>query len=111
VKNFLIKKYKIAAGVHTTYKPLLNVLNYKKDVILIVDSLAVYNVSLPKPPIVILQHSPKLNLQRLITQLQPKQLIVDGSNYISYAHFCKKVATANGVPFYNTAAQGAFILP
>ena len=42
--------------------------------ILLIDSLGIYNLVGLQNPIVILQQSPKVNLERLIAQLKPKQI-------------------------------------
>ena len=61
-------------------------------------------------PIVILQHSPKINLERLIHRLKPSLIIADGSNYKSYAGNWEKISIKNKIPFHDTRKKGAFKL-
>lgn len=82
-------------------------LNEKK--ILIIDSLGVYSKLPLKKPIIILQHSPKINLGRMITTLTPELIIADGSNHKSYITHWKKVAQKEKTPFYSVFEKGAFI--
>ncbi|CAL2102707.1 Competence protein [Tenacibaculum sp. 190130A14a] len=86
-----------------------NVLSLRNDTILLVDSLGIYNITLRKP-IVILQYSPKINLTRLITRLNPKIIVVDGSNYKSYINRWEATCEKEKTPFYNTRKNGAYIL-
>ena len=83
---------------------------YGEKNILIVDSLGVYQLNKLAHPIVILQHSPKINLERLIHRLNPSLIIADGSNYKSYASNWEKVAIKNNIPFHDTRKKGAFKL-
>ena len=55
-------------------------------------------------------YSKKINLERLIKTLQPKQLITDGSNYKSDVLRWKVIAEKQKTPFYNTSKNGAYIL-
>lgn len=82
---------------------------FNEALILVVDSLGVYNVPF-KPSIVLLRDSPKINLERLIDNLQPQQIIVDGSNYRSYVDRWKATCTIKKLPFHHTYEMGAFIL-
>lgn len=61
-------------------------------------------------PAILLSHSPKVNLDRVINDLKPSQIIADGSNYeYSIAQWqltCKKL----NVPFHNTYEDGAVVV-
>jgi competence protein ComEC len=61
-----------------------------------------------KTPFVILQNSPKINLERLIKRMQPIQIIADGSNYKSYVARWEKKAVNLKTPFHYTGQNGAF---
>ena len=74
------------------------------------DSLGIYNVKNLKNPIVILQYSPKINLERLIKNLQPTQIIADGNNYKSYINTWEKTCKEQKTPFHHTGQNGAYIL-
>jgi len=77
--------------------------------ILIIDSLGIYSKLPLKKTIVILQHSPKINLKRMITTITPELIIADGSNYKSYIAHWKKVAQKEKKLFYSVFEKGAFI--
>ena len=78
---------------------LKNIYSIKNKNILIVDSLGVYNIKQLKNPIVILQQSPKINLERLIKVIKPSQIIADGSNYKSYMNLWEEVSKKENIPF------------
>ena len=86
-----------------------NYFKFNSDEILIVDSLGVYNIAIENP-IVILQHSPKINLTRLINTLEPAQIIADGSNYKSYINRWKLTCKKQKTPFHHTRQNGAYII-
>lgn len=83
------------------------IFRYKNKNILILDSLGIF----PKHTTihaVLLTNSPKINLNRLIDSLRPKQIIADGSNYFSYVRRWEKTCKVKKLPFRHTAKQGAF---
>ncbi|GAA0872526.1 ComEC/Rec2 family competence protein [Gangjinia marincola] len=91
--------------------PITSIYTPKKEVVLVVDSLGVYypftnNTS----PIILLRNSPRVNLKRLIDSLQPKQIIADGSNYISYTKRWENTCKKEKLLFHNTRENGAFII-
>lgn len=73
-----------------------------------VDSLGLYPVKFKKPVAVILQKSPKINLERLLKNMHPILIIADGSNFKSYIKNWEKTCLKNKTPFYNTMQKGAF---
>lgn len=73
-----------------------------------VDSLGFYPVKFKKPVAVILQKSPKINLERLLKNMHPILIIADGSNFKSYIKNWEKTCLKNKTPFYNTMQKGAF---
>ena len=91
-------------------KSLKNLYQFNNKTILVVDSLAIYNISTIKPSIILLQHSPKINLNRLIQLHQPKLIIADASNYRYLVANWKAICLKNKTPFYNTMQNGAYIL-
>jgi competence protein ComEC len=88
-------------------KPLNNLLWFKKNKIMILDSLGVYD-SLVKPDVLVITQSPKVNMDRVLSELQPKQVIADATNYKTYiarwATTCKK----QKIPFHATAEKGFY---
>ncbi|WP_445725546.1 ComEC/Rec2 family competence protein [Flavobacterium sp.] len=107
-----LKNYLVGTGIDSVFSStkIQNLHFYKNETILIVDSLEIYNFKKNKPTIVLLRNSPKINLDRLLTTINPKLIIADGSNYksttLKWAESCIKHKT----PFYNTMQNGAFIL-
>lgn len=103
----VINNYAKLSGVSqmkTTNVP--SVLQFDNQIILVVDSLAQY----PKQKVdaVLLTHSPKLNLQRLLQDVQPKQIIADGSNFPWLAKRWQQTCAEQKIPFHNTATNGYF---
>ena len=78
--------------------------------ILHIDSLGIYRFQNLKPDIVVLHHSPKINMDRLILELQPKIIVADGSNYPSYIRRWQQSAQKYHVKFYEVNKEGAFVL-
>ncbi|RPD96581.1 ComEC family competence protein [Aureibaculum marinum] len=85
-----------------------NVYLLKSEKILVVDSMGVYTGIDFKPTIIWLRNSPNINLQRLINQIQPKKIIVDGSNYKSHAKQWQKTCKNNNIHFHYTVKDGAY---
>ena len=52
-----------------------------------------------KPDILIITHSPKLNLERLLNVCKPKEIIADGSNYKSYVRSWEATCRKEKPPF------------
>ncbi|MEM0518307.1 ComEC/Rec2 family competence protein [Aequorivita flava] len=103
-----IKSFKTAVNSTAYSEELLpKVFQYKRKTILVLDSLGVFPTH-KKVHTIILTHSPKVNLNRLIDSLQPKQIIADGSNYFTYVTRWEKSCKLKKLPFCHTAKQGAF---
>lgn len=96
----------------TVKKDTLNnrIMNIDNELILKIDSLGLYPKNFKKNSIIVLKHSPKLNLQRLIQTLNPKIIIADGSNYNSYISRWKETCNELKTPFHSTKQNGAYIL-
>ncbi len=87
-----------------------NLYSFNNEIILVVDSLGLYKFTSVKPTIIILRQSPKINLERLLKELNPKIIIADGTNYKSYLKDWEETCLKNKTPFHNTLQKGAFIL-
>ena len=111
VKNeYPIKSYRIANGIEKYSEEILNgVFRYRDMRILVMDSLGLYS-GLSGVDLVILTQSPKINLERLIDSLQPKQIVADGSNYHSYVDRWRKTSRKKKLPFHHTGTKGAFLI-
>lgn len=62
------------------------------------------------PEIILLRDSPKVNLERLIENAKPKQIVADASNYPYLIEKWKTTAQKQKIPFHATAEKGAFII-
>jgi len=87
--------------------PLQNLLWHKEHTILIIDSLAVYTPNL-NPEILVLTQSPKVNLERVLLQLQPKEVIADATNYKTYITRWAATCRKQKIPFHATAEKGSY---
>ncbi len=107
-----INNYKVGLSIKELkfVQPIPNVMMYNKNTILIVDSLEVYQDIPFKPNIVLLRQSPRINLERLLQEYQPKTLIADGSNYKSYVSSWRETCLRNDVKFHYTGVEGAYVL-
>jgi competence protein ComEC len=110
-KSNLITSYKIGENVHQHFKTQETaIFKFKNEHILLIDSLGVYQLNNLINPIIVLQYSPKINLERLIITMQPKQIIADGSNFKSYVSRWKIVCEKEKIPFYYTGKNGAYMM-
>ncbi len=106
--EYPIKSFRAAINI-TNYsqEKLPSIFQYKNRNILILDSLGTF----PKQKNIhtlLLTNSPKVNLNRLIDSIRPKQIIADGSNYFTYVKRWEKTCKLKKLPFCHTAKQGAF---
>ncbi|SDS31276.1 competence protein ComEC [Polaribacter sp. KT25b] len=109
-KSNFITSYSIGENINKVFKNTIPaVFQFKKEQILIIDSLGVYQLKGLINPIVVLQYSPKINLERLIKTISPKQIIADGNNYKTYVNNWKAICEKQKTPFYYTGKNGAFV--
>ncbi|NLP58896.1 ComEC/Rec2 family competence protein [Lutibacter sp. B1] len=106
-----IKSYIIGSGIGKNFNigKEENVYKFNKEIILVIDSLGIYNLKSIQPTVILLQQSPKINLERLLKLHNPKLVIADGSNYKSYINRWKQSCIKNKTPFYSTMQKGAYI--
>ena len=103
VKSYLVGNFcKISAK-----KPLRNLLYFGHKKVLLLDSSSVYSPNL-KPDIIIIIQSPKVNLERLLQTLKPKQVIIDGSNFKTYVKRWEATCQKQKIPFHNTNEKGFY---
>jgi competence protein ComEC len=90
-------------------RPLQQLLWHNGNKILVLDSLAVYPAHI-KPDVLVLTQNTKVNLNRAIHYLQPKQIVADGSSFNNtvarWAATCKK----QKIPFHATAEKGYYVM-
>ncbi len=109
--NSIVTGYKIAENVEVSFKKMSsNVYQFENQPILVIDSLGIYQLQNLKNSMVILQNSPKINLERMISKIRPKMIIADGSNFKSYTNRWKITAEKMQIPFHYTGEKGAFLL-
>lgn len=92
---------------HTVEKPSPFYHFNEQETLLRIDSTALYPRSVNQP-VVYLSHSPKLNLERLILELQPQQIVADASNYASYIQRWQATCQRYNIPFHTTYRDGAW---
>ena len=110
-KNKIITDYTVANHIKTIEEKLiLPFYQLNNSNLLVIDSLGIYNLKSLKPDFVLLRQSPKINLNRLIDSLKPKQIIADGSNYKSYIKRWESICRKRKLPFHQTSKKGAFII-
>ena len=106
--NLLIQSYLVGNFCDVSAKkPLLNLLYFKHQKVLIIDSSCVYTKGI-HPDILVIIQSPKLNIQRLLKSYKPKQIVVDGSNYKSYIRLWETTCKKEKIPFHNTNEKGFY---
>ncbi|MFD0991551.1 ComEC/Rec2 family competence protein [Mariniflexile jejuense] len=111
LKTKIITDYTVGNHIKSVIEDSLHsvyMLNTKK--LLVIDSLGIYNIKSFQPDYVLLRQSPKINLNRLIDSINPKQIIADGSNYKSYVERWEATCRKRKLPFYQTSKKGAFII-
>lgn len=86
------------------------VFQFEDDYYLIVSEKLNYQEISKKGMVLILRNNPKINLERLIKRLKPKQVIFEAKNYksnvLTWKSTCKKLQ----VPCYDVKNNGAFVL-
>ncbi|MGV3460374.1 MAG: ComEC/Rec2 family competence protein [Flavobacterium sp.] len=88
-------------------KPLQNVFWYRAHKVLLIDSTAVYRPGL-KLDVLVLTQSPKINLEKVITELKPRQIVADASNYKYMVNYWKSTCRKQKIPFHATAEKGFY---
>ena len=94
------------ASVHK--KALPNTISYGRERIFRTDSTGV----LPnkKPDILWISGNPKLNPERVVAILNPKKIVVDGSNTRWTTYLWKRICHQKNIPFHSTYEKGFYKL-
>ena len=87
-----------------------NIYVFQNNTIIKLDSIGVYPTKNIENPIIILTNNPKINLERLLQHIQPKQIIADGTNYNSNIELWRQTSDKQKTPFHLTRQNGAYIL-
>ena len=85
-----------------------NIFIMNKKKIIVVDSMGIYKLNKLKPDGLLLRQSPKVNLERVISELNPSFIIADASNYYSYVKYWQLTCLDHNISFHYTARDGAF---
>lgn len=110
-KNNIIRDYVVGNHIKKTEKDnLKSIYLLNNKTLLVIDSLATYNIKTFTPDYVLLRQSPKINLNRVIDSIKPKYIIADGSNYKSYIEGWEAICEKRKLPFHQTSKKGAFII-
>ena len=110
LKNSVLQAYLVANfGVLKSINKIKNVLFFNGRKILIIDSSGISKNRI-KPDILLLTASPKINLDRMLEDLHPKIVIVDGSNSYSLQKYWKSSCHKKRIPFHATSEKGFYKL-
>jgi len=85
-------------------------IHYLDTDLFVIDESTAYLETDVEHPIVLLSNSPKINLDQVITKMQPKLIITDGSNYRNFVERWQKTCLERNVAFINTYESGAINL-
>lgn len=88
-------------------KRLQNLIYFKGNRILIVDSLGVYPKDV-RPDIVLFTQSPKINVERFLQTTKPKLIVADASNYRTIQKLWKATCLKAKIPFHATTEKGFY---
>ncbi|MFT6799750.1 MAG: competence protein ComEC, partial [Nonlabens sp.] len=93
-------------GKKLSIADLQSMVHYKDAQLVVISENGVYDTSI-KNANVLLSHSPKINIERLILDTQPKMIIADGSNYRNLIEAWKVTCDQRNIRFLNTYKEGA----
>jgi len=88
-------------------KSVQNMLWSGQQKVLVIDNNALYTPNM-RPDILILARSPKLNLERVIAELAPKQVVADGTNNKYHVSLWAATCQKQKIPFHATAEKGFY---
>ncbi|MCB7481517.1 ComEC/Rec2 family competence protein [Christiangramia sediminis] len=91
-------------------KKIPQIMDLSTKLSLIIDTTKNYQLSNFNPEIIILRNSPKINLERIIDQLSPKEIVADGSNYNYLVKRWQETAGNKKIPFHHTGEKGAYFI-
>ncbi|WP_431163651.1 ComEC/Rec2 family competence protein [Flagellimonas beolgyonensis] len=88
--------------------PLKNSYQLGEKRLFVVDSLGLFPLE-KQTDYVLLTHSPKINLERLLDSIQPKMVLADGSNFKSFIARWEKTCAQKEIPFHYTGEKGYYV--
>ena len=106
--NYVLKNYLQANfGQIGSVTKLKNILQINDTKILVIDKEGIYRIPI-KPNIILLTQSPKINLERVIEELNPAIIIADGSNYKYLLENWQQTCLQKNIPFHSTSEKGYY---
>lgn len=104
----LIANYGVQERItETDYFPIKNSYLINGTSLQIIDSSGVY-LPMDSSFKILLTVSPKINLERLILETKPTEIIADGSNYPSFIVSWKATCKKYDIPFHYTGEMGYY---
>ena len=97
IKNFCTQQQ--VSNLH--YKALENIVPFKEDFLTIIDDKFYLDTSYPTHYL-LLRNNPKIHLEKFLSNIRPKMLIADGSNYPFIIEKWKYTCQRLQIPFYDT---------
>lgn len=110
-KVYHIQNYKTLKGIDSirlTHFKNIYQLN-SNEILLVLDSVPVYPKQDFQPNYLLLKNSPDINLDRVIGEIKPRQIIADGSNYKTDIERWQVSAKKSNIKFHSTWEDGAFV--
>lgn len=106
--NKVLTSYLTANFSELTEKhKLKNLIYFKGNKILLIDSSKVYTKNV-QPDILIITQSAKINFDRLLQTTKPKMVVADASNYKSFQKRWKATCYKQKIPFHSTSEKGFY---
>ena len=109
-ENSLLKQYSL--GNYSSVKEkkaLQNYIYFSGKKIFVLDSSGVYPKN-TNPDVLLLTHSSKINLDRLLIIMKPKIVIADATNFKNIQKNWKASCEKQKIPFHATAEKGFYKL-
>jgi competence protein ComEC len=104
-----IRPYMISKDIQNYTKlDLPELFLYDRNLVCVLDKKGTYPKD-KKLDWIILTSNPKVNLERLIYEVEPRMIIADGNNWKFLVERWKNTCIRYDIPIYNTAKSGAFI--
>ena len=92
---------------NSTLLPIENIYQFGKQKILVIDASGYFKIEI-NPDVIVLIDNPKINLERVIKELQPKIIIADNSNSFYRINQWKQTCEQEKIPFHATAEKGFY---
>ena len=108
-KNTIINSFLVGSCTDAVIKKQISNLYYfkNKKILVLDNTIAFADVDCS---ILILSHSPKVNLDRYLLTYRPEIVVIDNSNFKTYSAVWKRNCRAHKIPFHDVAEKGFFKL-